>query len=74
MEKRGLVAREECFDDARGSMVRLTKAGRAAIESAAAEHVETVRRYFFDPLSREEAETLGELFERMLAVLAEDTA
>jgi DNA-binding MarR family transcriptional regulator len=74
MEKRGLVAREECFDDARGSMVRLTKAGRAAIESAAPEHVETVRRYFFDPLSREEAETLGELFERMLAVLAEDKA
>jgi MarR family protein len=27
MEKRGLVAREECSEDARGSMVRLTDAG-----------------------------------------------
>ena len=33
MEKRGLVAREDCVDDARGSMVRLTSAGRAAIVS-----------------------------------------
>jgi DNA-binding MarR family transcriptional regulator len=51
-------------------MVRLTAAGRAAIESAAPQHVETVRRYFFDPLTREEVETLGVLFDRMLAALA----
>ena len=73
MEKRGLVAREDCVDDARGSMVRLTPAGRAAIEAAAPEHVETVRRYVFDPLTREEIETLGALFDRMLACLAGDT-
>jgi leucyl-tRNA synthetase len=35
MEKRGLVTREECASDARGSMVRLTDAGRAAVEAAA---------------------------------------
>jgi DNA-binding MarR family transcriptional regulator len=70
MEDRGLVTREACADDARGSMVRLTAAGRAAIESAAPQHVETVRRYFFDPLTREEVETLGVLFDRMLAALA----
>jgi DNA-binding MarR family transcriptional regulator len=50
MEQRGLVARERCPDDARGSMVRLTPAGRSAIEAAAANHVTTVRRFFFDPL------------------------
>src|SRR5260370_42097367 len=38
MEKRGLVAREECSEDARGSMVRLTGAGRAAVEGLAPEH------------------------------------
>ena len=32
MEKRGLVAREECAEDGRGLMVRLTDAGRQAIE------------------------------------------
>ncbi|GAB2796191.1 MarR family winged helix-turn-helix transcriptional regulator [Amycolatopsis magusensis] len=70
MEKRGLVVREDCPDDARGSMIRLTAAGREAIEAAAPEHVATVRRFFFDPLSAKEVELLGGAFDRMLAVLA----
>ncbi|MFE2088610.1 MarR family winged helix-turn-helix transcriptional regulator [Streptomyces sp. NPDC059460] len=69
MEKRGLVAREPCPDDARGSMVRLTPDGRAAIEAAAPAHVETVRRYFFDPLTAKEVDVLGALFEKMLGAL-----
>jgi DNA-binding MarR family transcriptional regulator len=67
MEKRGLVAREECADDARGLMVRLTDTGRKAIEGAAPQHVESVQRYFFDLLSDEELETLAAVFERVLA-------
>jgi DNA-binding MarR family transcriptional regulator len=35
MERRGLVAREECRDDGRGAFVVLTPEGRAAIEKAA---------------------------------------
>lgn len=66
MQKRGLVVREDCADDARGSMVRLTPDGRAAIETAAPEHVNTVRRLFFDPLSDEEVDLLGGIFERLL--------
>lgn len=66
MEKRGLVAREECAEDARGSMVRLTDAGRSAIEAAAPQNVATVRRYFFDHLSKDEAETLGALLDKLL--------
>ncbi|MFB6713088.1 MULTISPECIES: MarR family winged helix-turn-helix transcriptional regulator [unclassified Streptomyces] len=73
METRGMVAREPCEDDARGSMVRMTAQGRAAIEAAAPQHVETVRRYFFDPLSPDEVETLGALFDRLLASLSRDT-
>ncbi|MER8087785.1 hypothetical protein ACFVZR_33325 [Streptomyces sp. NPDC058316] len=68
-----MVAREPREDDARGSMVRMTAQGRAAIEAAAPQHVETVRRYFFDPLSHDEVETLGVLFDRLLASLPRDT-
>ena len=51
MQRRGLVAREECATDARGAFVVLTEAGRAAIERAAPAHVETVRQLVFDGLS-----------------------
>jgi len=74
MEGRGLVAREECVDDGRGAMVRLTAAGRAAIEAAAPEHVRTVRRYFFDQLSDREQAVLADLFDRLVGRLAEDSA
>jgi DNA-binding MarR family transcriptional regulator len=70
MAKRGLVAREECSEDGRGSMVRLTDVGRAAIEGAAPEHAATVRRYLFDLLSDEELNTLAAVFDRLLDNLA----
>src|SRR5438309_9840381 len=65
MEKRGLVIREECAEDARGLMVRLTKAGRRAIEDAAPAHAEAVQRYFFDQLSNDEIETMAAGVERV---------
>ncbi|WBQ06739.1 MarR family winged helix-turn-helix transcriptional regulator [Kribbella sp. CA-293567] len=69
MEKRGLVVREECESDARGSMVRLTDAGRAAIEAAAPDHVDAVRSHFFEKLTREEQEQLTKMLDRVLADL-----
>jgi DNA-binding MarR family transcriptional regulator len=72
MQKRGLVAREECPEDGRGSMVRLTDAGRAAVESAAPDHAAAVRHYFFDQLSDAELETLAAVFDRLLANLARE--
>jgi DNA-binding MarR family transcriptional regulator len=66
MEQRGLVVREVCTEDARGSMVRLTESGRAAIEGAAPGHVEAVRQYFFDHLSSKELATLGAVLDRLL--------
>ncbi len=71
MEKRGLVVREECVEDGRGAMVRMTKAGRRAIESAAPGHVAATRRHFFDLLSDDEVETLTAVFDRVLANLDE---
>jgi DNA-binding MarR family transcriptional regulator len=66
MENRGLVAREECTDDARGTMVRLTDTGRTAVDDAAPEHSEAIRRYFFNALSASELETLARVFDRVL--------
>jgi DNA-binding MarR family transcriptional regulator len=69
MEKRVLVAREDCAEDARGAMVRITPAGRAAIEHAAPGHVAATRRHFFDLLSDGEIDTLTEIYDRVLADL-----
>jgi DNA-binding MarR family transcriptional regulator len=69
MEKRGLVAREECATDARGSMVRLTPAGRTAIETAAPGHAEAVQRYYFDLLTDDQIDLLGVVHEKLLAGL-----
>jgi DNA-binding MarR family transcriptional regulator len=66
MEKRGLVVREECAEDARGLMVRLTDTGRAAIVAAAPAHVAAVRRHFFDALTDTELDVLGPALERVL--------
>jgi DNA-binding MarR family transcriptional regulator len=73
MEKRGLVAREDCATDARGSMVRLTSAGRTAIEAAAPGHAEAVQRYYFDLLTDEEIDLLGAVQDKLLAGLPPDT-
>jgi DNA-binding MarR family transcriptional regulator len=69
MEKRGLVAREECSEDARGSMVRLTDAGRAAVVAAAPSHVEAVRRHFFDLLTDGELDVIGPALRRVIDAL-----
>jgi DNA-binding MarR family transcriptional regulator len=73
MVKRGLVAREFCEDDARGSVVALTPVGRAAIEKAAPNHVALARQLFFDPLTADELDALGVVLDRMLAAIREYT-
>jgi DNA-binding MarR family transcriptional regulator len=70
MEKRRLVAREECEEDARGSMVRLTDAGRATVDGVAPEHSEAIRRYFFNVLSKHELETFATVVDRLRVNLA----
>ncbi len=51
MENRGLVRRDECEGDKRGTFAVLTAEGIAAIERVAPDHVENVRRHFIDRLS-----------------------
>ena len=71
MQRRGLVAREECTTDKRGAFVVLTGTGREAIEKAAPAHVALVRQLVFDGLSAEQVATLESFVRRVLSRLAE---
>ena len=71
MERRGLVAREDCEDDARGSFVVVTDEGRTAIEAAAPDHVRTVRDLMLDPLTNADLAALTRIDEKILARLDE---
>lgn len=66
MRQRGLVDREECAEDARGSMLVLTPAGRKAIREAAPDHVRSVRKHFIDLLTEDELDALAALSERVV--------
>jgi DNA-binding MarR family transcriptional regulator len=66
MEQRGLVRREECSEDARGSVVALTDAGWNAIVAAAPGHVASVRRHLIDLLTAGEIDALAALSRRVV--------
>ena len=66
MSARGLVAKQDCEEDGRGSFVALTEQGGAALEAAAPGHVRTVRALFLDGMSEEELDLLGGFLERVL--------
>ena len=70
MERRGLVAREDCPDDARGAFVVLTDAGRRAQEAAAPAHVASVRELVFDRLAPEQVDALIEVSDEVRARIA----
>jgi DNA-binding MarR family transcriptional regulator len=70
MERRGLVAREDCPDDARGAFVVLTDAGRRAQEAAAPAHVAAVRELVFDGLAPEQVDALIAVSDEVRARIA----
>jgi DNA-binding MarR family transcriptional regulator len=74
MEQRGLVRREECDSDARGSVVVLTKQGLRTLEKAAPQHVESVRRHIIDVLSPDQIKALGDITETVVSHLGEQSA
>ena len=69
MEQRGLVRREECESDGRGSVVVLTPKGMRTIEAAAPGHVESVRRHVIDLLSPSQLKALGDIAETVVGHL-----
>src|ERR1022692_2637036 len=72
MQEQGLIVREPNPADARSVMVCLLPAGRRAIEEAAPQHVNHVRRHFIDLFTPAELDTLAALNERVLRPLAEE--
>jgi DNA-binding MarR family transcriptional regulator len=69
MEQRGLVTRENCIEDNRGSVVRVTDAGRQLAAEARRVHEHAVRRYVCDVLSPEQLDALGAISETVLTQL-----
>ncbi len=65
LETRGLVTRETCPSDRRGSFAVLTPEGRATIEAVAPHHVAGVREYLLDQISADELATIGTVFRRI---------
>jgi DNA-binding MarR family transcriptional regulator len=65
MEKAGWVRREACPVDKRGFFAVMTAKGWKAIEAAAPDHVDSVRRRFVDLLSKDDQLILAEIFSRV---------
>ncbi|WP_251094016.1 MarR family transcriptional regulator [Streptomyces sp. Caat 7-52] len=61
LERDGLVRRENCRWDKRGSLAVLTDEGVAVLERTAPGHVETVRALLFDRLTPEQVGQLEEI-------------
>ncbi len=58
LEKAGLVERATCPSDDRGVLAVLTEAGLRCLERVAPGHLEVVRSYLIDRLSRDELRTV----------------
>jgi DNA-binding MarR family transcriptional regulator len=69
MERRGLVARQSCPADRRGSEAVLTAAGLLALRDAAPAHLASVRTHLMDDLDDAEVACLTRVFERLGARL-----
>jgi DNA-binding MarR family transcriptional regulator len=66
LERDGLIARQTCPQDARGSFAKLTPAGARKLAAARATHLAGVRALFLDHLGPDEQDLLGELWARMV--------
>lgn len=66
MADRGLITKEPCPEDRRGSFVVITPHGRSEIQAAAPGHLEDVRELFVDRLSREQLDVMGDIAQVIL--------
>lgn len=74
MEERGLVAREDCAEDSRGSVVRITPEGRVVAATAREVREASIRQHFTDALTPEQLEQLEAIAVAVLARLEEETS
>ena len=66
MEVKGLVRRESCDGDKRGTFAVVTDRGLAIIERVAPSHVDSVRQHFVDHLTPAQLAVLTEAYEPIL--------
>jgi DNA-binding MarR family transcriptional regulator len=62
----GLVTRQACDDDGRGTLIVLTEAGRRRAREARVTHLEGVRRRFLSRLKPAELDTLSTIWRRVM--------
>ena len=67
LEEEGLLERLPDPNDGRGVLVRMTRAGRAALRTAAVVHIAGIEREFTSRITDDEAATLTAVFNRLLA-------
>lgn len=70
MEKRGLVRREPCEEDARGSDVFLTEDGARAFRASTLPHLQAIKDLFVDALTPQQLAHLSEAATAMRAHLS----
>ena len=66
LERRGLVSRERCKEDARGFFAHITPEGRALFEATRPDHLDGVRRHFLSRLNEGEMDELAAVWRRIL--------
>lgn len=69
LEDRGLVERFPCPEDGRATNARLTDVGWDAVVAAAPGHVDTVRHFVVDPLTRRQLTQLRDIGDALLSRL-----
>jgi DNA-binding MarR family transcriptional regulator len=67
LESQGLLQREACETDRRGTFAVLTDEGFARLEAAAPSHVDEVRRLLFDNLSEDQVRALEEISQAVVS-------
>lgn len=65
LEKAGLITREGSSLDQRATVVDITDAGRERLATVMPGHIRVVRELLFDPLSRQDVRTLGDIMSRV---------
>ena len=66
LERQGLVRRERCAADGRGTYAVITPEGAERFAEARPTHIAGVRRLFLDPLKKKDQRALGEAFDAVL--------
>src|SRR3954470_11788006 len=72
LEERGWVRRERSPEDGRGNVAVLTDAGWGVVRKLAPGHVDAVRQAMFDPLTAEQARSMGQALQTIVEGLDPD--